>query len=271
MTTAGRRHRRCPRCSRFNRPEKLNAFDNALYDAAGAALEDARRRRRHRSASCSRAPATRSRRARTSPRWPHRSSRATTTRHRDLARLPALPRHGRRVREAAARGGERPRRRDRAHDAAALRPRVDRRHREAARAVRAARGRARSGGQPADAGDHGQPARVARALHRRLDQRRGGGRRGPRARGRARRRAWSTRRWRSRAGSPCIRCARWSRPSGSSSQAASMPSAAPARARGRDVRSHGRRRRPTSLRSTPSSTPGPRPDLTADPGVTVFA
>ena len=26
----------------FNRPEKLNAFDSALYNAAGAALEDAR-------------------------------------------------------------------------------------------------------------------------------------------------------------------------------------------------------------------------------------
>jgi enoyl-CoA hydratase/carnithine racemase len=32
------------RCITFNRPEKLNAFDNALYNASGAALEDARER-----------------------------------------------------------------------------------------------------------------------------------------------------------------------------------------------------------------------------------
>ena len=167
--------------------------------------------------------------------------RTTQRRRRSAARLPALHRHRRRVREAVARGGERPRRRHRADRAAALRPRVHRRHRAAPRAVRAARRRSRSGGQPADARDHGQPARVARALHGRLDHRRRGGRRGLALQRRAGRRGASTRRWRSPAGSPRMPLALARRDQAARRRGPHRRHPRRPGARRADVRRHGRR------------------------------
>ena len=83
---------------------------------------------------------------------PDRRDPTATTR----ARLPALHRHRRRLREAAARRGERARRRNRPHRAAPLRPRADRAGRPVARAVRSARRGSRSGRQLAHAGGDGR-------------------------------------------------------------------------------------------------------------------
>ena len=78
----------------------------------------------------------------------------------DRTRLPALPRHRRRVREAADRRGERPRRRHRHDDAAALRPRAhpDDRQLRARRSCRSASSPKRPGSL-LDAASDGQPAR----------------------------------------------------------------------------------------------------------------
>ena len=53
----------------FNRPDALNAFNDALYHAAGARVGRGRRARPTSRASCSPGPAAPSPRARTSPRW----------------------------------------------------------------------------------------------------------------------------------------------------------------------------------------------------------
>ena len=142
----------------FNRPEKLNAFDTALYQACRRRARRSARTTTTSSASCSPVPAARSPPGRTSPRWPRssRSRPAATELAHGFPRFLDTAAVFEKPLLAAVNGlgvgvGM--------TVAAALRPRVHRRHRAAPRAVRAARRRPRSRGQPADARDHGQPAR----------------------------------------------------------------------------------------------------------------